>query len=478
MAANSVNDDGSLRKDLGPWMLWGLGVGYVISGEYFGWNLGLPLGGAYGLLLSFALVTLMYVAFVFSYAEMACAIPRAGGAFVYAARGLGPGWGYLAGLAQVIEFVFAPPAIALAIGAYVNTAWPAADPRMVAIGAYVLFTALNIWGVKQAARFELIVTLLAVGELLLFSGVVAPSFRWERFAANAWPHGLGGALRTIPFAIWFYLAIEGVANAAEEARNPQRDVALGFGSAMLTLVVLAAAVLFLCVGVDGWERVVYASDALSQVDGRVVVAPDAAQLDKPLPLALEQVVPPSHPLYRLLIGVGLLGLVASFNGILLVAGRAIFDMGRAEFLPGWLGRTHAETGTPVIALLVNLSLGILAIFFVDTAGLITLSALGALFLYIVSMAALVALRKREPELARPYRTPAYPLAPAIAGGLAVFCLATLLYFNFHVAQAPSILQRWLSGWFVALLALGGAHYLAFVRPRLDARALAHFHRKS
>ena len=135
MSEPTTQSAGELRKDLGPWTLWGLGVGYVISGEYFGWNLGLPLGGTYGLLLSFSLVTLMYVAFVFSYAEMACAIPRAGGAFVYAARGLGPGWGNLAGLAQVLEFVFAPPAIALAIGAYVNTAYGGADPRWVAAGA-------------------------------------------------------------------------------------------------------------------------------------------------------------------------------------------------------------------------------------------------------------------------------------------------------------------------------------------------------
>jgi hypothetical protein len=69
---------GQLQKTLGPLMIWGLGVGYVISGAYFGWNLGLPVGGPYGMLLATGLVTVLYVTFVLGYAELSCAIPRAG----------------------------------------------------------------------------------------------------------------------------------------------------------------------------------------------------------------------------------------------------------------------------------------------------------------------------------------------------------------------------------------------------------------
>src|SRR3954470_24799479 len=90
-----------LKKTLGPVTIWGLAVGYVISGMYFGWNLGLPEGGPYGLLVATLLVTVMYVAFVMSYAELSCAIPRAGGAFDYAEQALGPAWGFLAGVAQL-----------------------------------------------------------------------------------------------------------------------------------------------------------------------------------------------------------------------------------------------------------------------------------------------------------------------------------------------------------------------------------------
>ena len=109
-----------LTKVLSPLMLWGLGVGYVISGMYFGWNLGLAEGGTYGLAIATFFIIFMYITFTFSYTEMACAIPKAGGAFEYTNRGLGKHFGFIAGIAQNIEFVFAPPAISAAIGAYLN----------------------------------------------------------------------------------------------------------------------------------------------------------------------------------------------------------------------------------------------------------------------------------------------------------------------------------------------------------------------
>ena len=166
-----TTENSELKRTLGPFMLWGLGVGYVISGMYFGWNLGLAEGGTLGLAVATFFIIIMYVTFTFSYTEMACAIPKAGGAFDYARLGLGKNWGFLAGMAQSIEFIFAPPAIAAAIGAYFNVFFPEIGVTTIAITAYLIFTGINISGVKFAAYFELIITIIAVAELLLFSGV-------------------------------------------------------------------------------------------------------------------------------------------------------------------------------------------------------------------------------------------------------------------------------------------------------------------
>jgi ethanolamine permease len=429
-----------LKKELGPLMLWGLGVGYVISGMYFGWNLGLKEGGTYGMLAATAVITIFYATFIFSYTELACAIPKAGGAFDFGLRAYGPLGGILLGTAQTVEFLFAPPAIAIAIGAYFKIFFPSVSDASVAIAAYVLFTGLNIWGVKQAAVFELAVTVAAVGELLLFMGVTGPHFRAANFAADALPHGWGGAFACIPFAVWFYLGIEGVANAAEEARDPRRDVAIGFSSAMLTLIVLALGVFFTSVGVAGWRAVVFPS-------------PGADPSDSPLPLALGRVVGGSGALYHLLVTVGLLGLVASFHGIVLAAGRAVLELGRAGYLPRFLGRVNRRTGTPAAALVANAVVGIGAILSARTSQLIVLSTFGALALYALSMAALFKLRRLEPDLPRPFRAVAYPAFPAIALALAVVSLASMAWYNGPVAAV-----------FAAIMVAAALGSLAVRRP--------------
>lgn len=438
-----AEEHGHLKRTLGPVMLWGLGVGFVISGEYFGWNLGLPLGGSYGMAVATLAITVMYVTFILSYTELACAIPRAGGVFVYASRALGPFGGFFAGLAQIIEFVFAPPAISMAIAAYVSQRFEGLDPRVVAISAYFVFTALNAWGVRQAAMFELFITILAVAEILVFVGIVAPSFDMANFHKDALPNGWGGAFAALPFAMWFYLALEGVANAAEEARDPQKNVAIGFGAALFTLLVLASCVFVFAIGVDGWKSIVYEPGS-------------TVESDAPLPLALAHVVAKSSPLYTMLLGIGLLGLIASFHGIILAAGRATMEFGRSGYAPRFLGEVNRRTGTPIPALLANMAAGIVAILSGKTGEIITLACFGAVTLYILSMISLFVLRKKEPELPRPFKAIAYPVFPAIALVMAVVTLIAFVVYNTGVAAI-----------FAGMLAVGAVFYFAQVRGKID-----------
>jgi ethanolamine permease len=400
-------------------MLWGLGVGYVISGMYFGWNLGLEKGGTLGLAIATFFIIILYVTFTFSYTELACAIPKAGGGFDYANRALGKDWGFVAGMAQNIEFIFAPPAIAFAIGAYFNLFFPQIPILAIAIFSYVVFTALNIYGVKAAAMFELVITILAVGELLLFTGVTLPHFELKNLQHNSFPNGWQGVFFAIPFAIWFFLAIEGVANVAEEAINPKRTMLIGFGSAILTLVILCVLTFISSVGVAGWEAIVYKTDGTTS--------------DSPLPLALAHIVGSNHVLYHLLIAIGLFGLIASFHGIILAAGRSSFEFGRVKFAPAFLGKIHPRFRTPSNALLINLMIGITALLTGKTSEIITISVFGALTLYMVSMVALLRLRKKEPKLERPFKVPMYPLFPVTALIIAVVSFVAMTIYNGKLA---------------------------------------------
>jgi ethanolamine permease len=171
----------TLGKTLGSFQLWGIAVGLVISGEYFGWSYGWASAGTLGFMVTSVFIALMYTAFVFSFTELATAMPNAGGPFEYSQRAFGPTGGYIAGFATLIEFLFAPPAIALAIGAYVSVQFTSLDPKWIAVGAYVVFMGLNVAGMRIAASFELAVALIAIFELLVFMGVMAPSFSAANF---------------------------------------------------------------------------------------------------------------------------------------------------------------------------------------------------------------------------------------------------------------------------------------------------------
>ncbi len=417
-----MNDNAAphLSRTLGPLMLWGLGVGYVISGMYFGWNLGLQEGGTLGLAIATAVIIVFYICFTFSYTELACAIPKAGGVFDYAMKGLGRDIGFIAGMSQIIEFVFAPPAIAAAIGAYFHIFFPQLPVTTIAIGAYIIFTALNIYGVKAAASFELIITAFAVLELLIFSGITIPHFHWQYLQHNAFPNGWRGVWASVPFAIWFFLGLEGVANVAEETVNPQRNVLLGFGFALFTLIMLCILTFLSATGVAGWEAIVYPS-------------PGAAPSDSPLPLALSKVTGNSGAWYHLLITIGLMGLVASFHGIVLAAGRATFELGRVKYIPAIVGKIHPSYKTPANALLINMIIGIIALLTGNTAEIITISVFGALTLYIISMIAVLALRKKEPGLARPFRVPLYPYFPVVALVIAVISMVAMITLNIKLS---------------------------------------------
>ena len=400
-------------------MLWGLGVGYVISGMYFGWNLGLEQGGTLGLGIATFFIIILYVTFTFSYAELACAIPKAGGAFDYAERAMGKDMAFIAGMAQNVEFIFAPPAIAFAIGAYFNLFFPQIPIMAIAIFAYITFTALNIYGVKAAASFELIITTLAVGELLLFAGITLPHADITNLQHRAFPNGWQGVFASIPFAIWFFLAIEGVANVAEETLRPQRTILFGFGSAILTLVILCILTFVGSIGVAGWEAIVY------KADGTVS--------DSPLPLALGHIVGKNNWLYHLLITIGLFGLIASFHGIILAAGRSSFEFGRVRFAPAFIGKVHRRFQTPSNALLINMAIGIIALLTGKTAAIITISVFGALTLYIISMIALIRLRRNEPTLERPFKVPFYPFFPVIALIIASISFVAMTIYNAYLA---------------------------------------------
>ncbi len=443
-----------LKPTLSTLHLWGIAVGLVISGEYFGWSYGWGVAGTLGFLVTALLVAAMYTCFIFSFTELTTAIPHAGGPFAYSRRAFGEKGGLIAGLATLIEFVFAPPAIAMAIGAYLNVQFPGLDPKLAAVGAYIVFMTLNILGVSIAATFELVVTILAVAELLVFMGVVAPGFSFSNFVLNGWAGSnefggaaISGIFAAIPFAIWFFLAIEGAAMAAEEAKDPKRTIPKAYIAGILTLVTLAMGVMIFAGGVGDWA-------ALSNIND-------------PLPQAMKVVVGESSGWLHMLVWIGLFGLVASFHGIILGYSRQFFALARAGYLPASLAKL-SRFQTPHRAIIAGGVVGIAAIYsdglinlqgMTLTAAMITMSVFGAIVMYIMSMLSLFKLRKSEPNLERTFRAPGYPIVPGIALVLAVVCLVAMAWFNAIIGLI-----------FLGFMVVGFVYFLLTGHQRANARS--------
>ncbi len=402
----------NLTRVLKPIHLWALAVGLVISGNYFGWSYGFAAGGVMGLALALIPVTIFYVTFILSYSELATAIPHAGGPSAYARRALGKFGGYVNGISCLIEFVFAPPAIALAVGGYVHALIPAIDPLVATVAAFFFFIFLNYLGMKTSAVFELTVTVIALGGLVLYWLLAAPHFEMARVMAGPMlPNGWDGVMAAVPFAIWFYLAIEGGAMSAEEMVDPQRDIPKGFLSGMATLLVMAVFTLFLTAGIGDTEAV--------------------AGVDFPLPMALSAAYGDGSLPVLLMSGIGLFGLVASLHGIIVGYSRQTYAMARTGYLPKFLSRLDPKHKTPVWALVLPGVVCLIAALTGLTDMVITIACYGSVIMYLTSLVSLFILRHREPELKRPFKVSSMAI-PAVSLILAVFCLVSLLLASSEV----------------------------------------------
>ena len=418
-----------LRRYAGAVSLWALGVGAVISGDFFGWNYGLDAGGFGGLAVATAVVALMYLGICYSIAEMSPALPHTGGAYSFGRTAMGPWGGLVTGLAENIEYILTPAVIVVGIGGYVGAVFN--DLFGVDIPApvwwlvfYVLFVGLNIVGVEATFKFSVFITLLSLVILAVFWIGAVPYFSWETAlniepeAGNSrfLPFGWGGAAQAMPFAIWFYLAIEQLPLAAEESRDPQRDMPKAMLWGILTLIAASVLTLFLNAG----------------------IAPGSAEVgrsDEPLLLAFRTIFGGGAGASALALA-AVAGLVASFHTIIYAYGRNIYSLSRSGYFPKWLSITLPGRKTPHAALIAGAVIGYgaaLLIEFGDAwiganvrvgAVLLNMAVFGAVIAYIMQMIAFVRLRIRFPAIERPYVS---PLGNAGAVAAAVIAFATLCF---------------------------------------------------
>ena len=457
----------SLRRHARVLELWALGVGAVISGDFFGWNFGLVAGGFGGLVTAVAIMTVLYLGLCLSIAEMSPALPHTGGAYSFARTAMGPWGGYITGLAENMEYILTPAVIVVGVAGYLGSIFgtSAQWAPLWWAACYVLFVMLNVVGVEVSFWVSVIVTLCALAVLAVFFVGAIPLFdlrRWALEGGSWFPHGSAGVLVNLPFALWLYLGIEQLPLATEESHDPSRDMPRGILYGFATLIVCSFLTVILNAGIP----------------------PGAAKVgtsNEPLFLGFRAIFG-SGVGTKLLALFACSGLLASFHTIIYAYGRQIYSLSRAGYFPTWLSITHGDRKTPQRALVAGSVLGFAVCLGIRYSGpnspvgavLLNMAVFGAVLAYILQMISFVLLRKNFPSIERPYRSRVGVPGAVIAIAISLATLAMLfLNRDYRLGVIGAAI------WFLC----GIAYFALYARKRLrlspeEEFALAHRHPNS
>ena len=411
-------DKRGLERHAGLLALWGLGVAAVISGDFSGWNFGIAEAGWGGLLIATILVVIMYYGMIFSISEMSAALPHTGGAYSFARSSMGPWGGFVTGFAETIAYVATTAVIVFFSASYADSITKELFGLSMEVWVwwiilYAIFLAVNISGASLSFKFSIVVTFIALAVIALFAimAIVDGKFSFDNLtniapeAGNSTflPMGLWAVVAAMPFAMWFFLGIEELPLAAEEAHNPARDIPKAGLRGLGTLVITATLVLVLNPGITGAKELSESGEPL--LDGFRAILPNS-------------------DVAAILAAFALIGLLASLQGIMFGYGRNIYSLSRAGYYPKILSLTGSRK-TPWSALIAGAVIGYAALLWAQYGGesagavVLNIAVWGAVIAYFLQAVSYILLKKKLPNLNRPYKSPVGVPGAAVAALLAL-----------------------------------------------------------
>lgn len=439
----------SLKKGSVSWvLLMGLGVAYVISGDFSGWNYGIAQGGWLGMLIAFLVMGSMYLFMVLGLAEMSSAMPTAGAGYGFARRAMGKTGGALTGFAILVEYAICPAAISTFIADYVHALglFSAVPTPLIIAVFFACFIGLHILGVGEALKVVFAITGIALVALLTFVLGIAPHFQFANLfdiapsasgASQLLPFGFAGIISALPFGMWLFLAVEGVPLAAEESSNPKRDMPRGIIGAMLVLVVSGSLVLLLTAGGAGAD---FAGTAAAPLVGALNAVGESG-------------------LASFVNYAGLAGLVASFFSTIYSGSRQAFALSRAGYLPKFLSITGSRK-TPFVSLLVLGALGYcLAVGVGNGSVLLNMAVFSACVSYAMMNLSHILLRRKEPDMERGFKAPFGTVLTSISLVLSLVALCSTF-----------VVDRFAAGCTLAVLVALMAYFFCYSSHHLVGNA--------
>jgi basic amino acid/polyamine antiporter, APA family len=485
---NDIRERGGLRRSLNKWHLTALGVGATIGAGIFATTgtaiAGDPLrpGAGPAIVISFLLTAMTCGFAALCYAEFAAMVPISGSAYTYAYASLGELIAWIIGWDLIIEYAVGNIGVAIAWAGYFREllshfglsipAWLATDfrsahiaadavasgaadpsnvylaaaladaprlfgfPVIVNVPAFLIvlvITVILVIGIRESANSNTAMVLLKIGIILFFVAVGSTLVRPENwnnpalggFAPNGWA-GISAGAAIIFFS---YIGFDATSTAAEEAKDPGRDMPFGIIMSLVICTVLYVVLAAVMTGMAPWNKLGTAEPMITA-------------------LALAEGSPKLLMISRLIVS---LGAVIAMSSVLLVfqlgQPRIFMSMARDGLLPPFLARVHPRFKTPYVGTIITGLFVATFAAFANIAEVVDLTNIGTLFAFVLVSAGVLVLRRQDPNRRRPFRAPLVPLTPIIS---IVACLYLML-------QLPRL--TWIR--FAVWLALGLLIYLIY-----------------
>lgn len=404
--------DKKLQKSLGPIALILLGIGAIIgAGIFIVSGVASAITGP-SVILSFILAGIICALISFCYAELASVITVTGGMYTFAQVTMGKFWAWIAGWINIAQYTIVTAAIAIGWSGYlaaflkdIGIILPTTFVNIPAMLLVLVIGGVLCLGASESTKINgvIVAIKLAVIGLFLAIGVthIDPA-NWSPFM----PYGITGVLAATSMVFFAYTGFDAVASAAEEAKNPQRDLPIGIIGSLGICTILYIAVTIVMTGMAKYT--IFAGS------------------DSPIQLALAS------------IGSGLatpivtLGAIAGLTTVVLVAmyivPRSIFAMSRDGLLPEKLSELHPKTGAPVNSVLLVAGIGSILAGFLDLNSVVSMVNVCALVAFSMIAVSVILLRKQRPELKRGFRVPLVPWIPILAIILSILLLTQMLQY--------------------------------------------------
>lgn len=393
MSEDVLDPPASGTGALGLVRLTALGVSLAVAGSFGPWGYGIGLAGWAGMLLAFLLVGVFYLCLLWCLAELSGRISEPGGGQAFAARAFGPFGRTLAGGAASVEFLASTAALGALTALYTETL-TGVSPSVTVPVLFAAVAAIHLRGVAEAIGVSLLLSALTAFGVLTFVTVQGAATE-PPLLTGLGPVDPALVWQALPFAVPFFIGIEGVPLAAADAANPARDIPRAMLVALALIGALGLAVLIAGPMGAGVAAISGTADTMMAA----LEAPEVAA-----PKSIRTVVNIA----------GLAGLCASFFGIIYACSRQVHAVALAGDLPRVLVRTNAQDA-PVYALLGSALIGASLALFVPIDRLIVIAVAGALIFYLVTIAAYVALRRQWSIEGQGFRGTAAVLVGTVLG---------------------------------------------------------------